>query len=75
MSTAELPGGVPESELKTVKAHGLGQTLGQGQDQSQRVFSDNRPVNAARIGDGDVAGDQFGKKKLVNRSGGRVNPL
>ena len=52
----------------------LRQALGQRESQGNGMFSHNRPVNVARVGDDDVAGPQLGRHELMHRGGSGMDP-
>src|SRR5690348_5436356 len=57
-----------------LEPYGGGQALGQSQDQGQGVLGNHGTMNAASVGDNDVAGHDLRDQQLVHGGGGRVDP-
>ena len=57
-----------------LQAHGVWNFLGQREDERDDVLRHHRPMHFARVGENDVAVDEFRKYELMNRCRRRVNP-
>src|ERR1019366_4351137 len=54
--------------------HGLRQSLGERKRQRDGMFGNDRPVDVARVGHDDIAGQQYRRHEVMDRRSRRMNP-